>query len=61
VDLRETPDPYLLNGEFASIQGRDTISLQWIESRTLRVQVTVHKVDLKKEWDIDVLEEKDDS
>jgi HSP20 family protein len=60
-DLRETPEAYFLDGEFPSIQGRDAINLQWIDGRTLRVQGTVHKVDLKKEWGVDVVEERDEA
>jgi HSP20 family molecular chaperone IbpA len=59
-DLRETPDAYFLDGEFPSIQDRGAIKLQWIDGRTLRVQGTVHKVDLKKEWGVDAVGERDE-
>jgi HSP20 family molecular chaperone IbpA len=60
-DLRETSDAYFLDGEFPSIQGRDAINLQWIDARTLRVEGTVYKVDLKKEWGVNVIEERDEA
>jgi HSP20 family protein len=60
-DLRESPDAYFLDGEFPSIQDRGAINLQWTDGRTLRVQGTVHKVDLKKEWGVDIVEERDEA
>ena len=57
-DLRETSDAYSLDGEFPSIQSRDAINLQWIDARTLRVETTVYKVDLKKEWGVNVIEKR---
>jgi HSP20 family molecular chaperone IbpA len=59
-DLRETSDAYFLDGEFPGIQGRGAIHLQWMDGRTLRVQGTVHKLDIKTEWGVHFAEERNE-
>jgi HSP20 family molecular chaperone IbpA len=59
-DLRETSDAYFLDGEFPGIQGRGAIHLQWMDGRTMRVQGTVHKLDIKTEWGVTSVEERNE-
>jgi HSP20 family molecular chaperone IbpA len=55
-DLRETSEAYFLEGEFPGISGGSAIKLQWLDERTLRVEGTIHKTDLKTEWGVDLAE-----
>jgi HSP20 family protein len=57
-DLRETSEAYFLEGDFPGISGRNAIKLQWLDGRTLRVQGTIHKTDLNKEWGVEVAEDR---
>jgi hypothetical protein len=54
-----TREAYFLGGEFPSIQGCSAMNLQGIDDRTLRIQGTAYKVDLKKEWGVDLVEKGD--
>jgi HSP20 family protein len=42
-DLRETPDAYILDGEFPGVTTQEQIKLKWLSGHTLKVEGRVHK------------------
>jgi hypothetical protein len=48
--LCETAEVYFLEGEFPGVARRESLTMKWIDSKTLGVEDRIDKANLEKEW-----------